>query len=158
MVLEADEGVGAAGPQEVPDEPLRARSGGHIEHPETGDRGAVLGQVLAPEELVAAADREHRRAALDRPTERVAGGSAKVGADEVLPLVLTATKEPQVRPVRVNGVAEGVRTNGDLDAAPARPLRQGEDVPAIAVDRHEIGIEVTDAQLHPPQSSQNCFT
>ena len=159
VILEADEHPPVVGlGEEIADEADLAGARRDVHDPEARDRLAHLWHVLAPEELVAAADREHRRAAGDRALELIAVLALQVGADDVLAEILAATEEVHVGPVGVPRLAGGERAGLDVDAAPLRALGQGQHVPAIAVDRHEVRIEVADAQVHRAQSSQNCPT
>src|SRR5207253_8933080 len=65
VVLEPDERSVRRIHQQIAHEALPAGAGGHVENAQPGDRGADLRHVLVSEELIAAADRENRGAALD---------------------------------------------------------------------------------------------
>src|ERR1700694_3087548 len=101
-----------------------------------------------PERLLPATDREDRGTAFDRLPQCRAIFSREIGADDVLPLVLASPEEPHVGPIRVGPLADRVRPNLHIDAAPFRALSECDDVAAIAVDVHEVGIEVGDAKVH----------
>src|SRR5206468_8585236 len=114
VVLEPDEHPAIVGlGEEVADEADLARARRHVHHPETRDRLAHFGHVLAAKELVAAADREDRGAASDRALELIAVLALEVGADNVLPKVLPAAEEVDVGPVRVPRLAAAERTRLD---------------------------------------------
>src|ERR1700693_4871773 len=98
--------------------------------------------------LVATADREDRGAAFDRLPQGRAILSGEVGTDDVLPLVLSSPEKPHIRPLRLGPLADRVRPHLHVDAAPLRTLSERDDVAAIAVDVHEVGVEVGDTQVH----------
>src|SRR5256885_5601402 len=66
MVLESDERSVRRVHQQIPDEAFPASAGRDVENPESWDRRADLRNIFVPQELVAAADREDRGAAVDR--------------------------------------------------------------------------------------------
>src|SRR5437762_3434694 len=72
----------------------------------------------------------------------------EISADDVLPLVLAAPEEPHIGPFRVGPLADRVRPHLDFDAAPLRALPERDDVAAVSVDVHEVGIEVGDVEIH----------
>src|SRR4051812_5071221 len=148
VVLESNEHPLWRFRDEVPDKALLPRLRTHIEDAEPRDRLADLGQVLRAEELVAAADQERGGSALDRLAHRGAVLLLKISADDVLALVLPAAEEEQVRPRRIEVGASGVGAHFDGDVAPAGALSQREHVAAIAVDAHEVRIEMRDAKVH----------
>ena len=67
MILEPNERSIGRIDEEIPDEALLTRARGYVEDAEARDRGTNFRDVLVSEELIAAADREDRGAALDRP-------------------------------------------------------------------------------------------
>src|SRR5438128_2520142 len=155
VVLEPDKRSIRRIHQQIAHEALPAGARGHVENAKPRDRRADLRHVLVPEELIAAADREDRGAALDRVPQGRAVLARQIGADDVLPLILTAAEEPHVGPLRVGPLANGVGPHLDADAPPFRALGERDDVAAVAVDVHQVGIEVRDPQIHDSQSSQN---
>ena len=110
------------------------------------------------QELVPATHREDRRPAFHGLLERGAVLSSEIRADDVLALILAAAEEPNIRPLRVGPFADRIRTHLGVDPAPLRPLAKRDDVPAVAINVHEVGIEVGDPQIHRAQSSQNGVT
>src|SRR5204862_6133026 len=66
----------------------------------------------------------------------------------VLFLSLPATEEQHVRPLGIGPSPDRVRADLDVDAAPLRAVAEGDDVPAVAVNVHEIRVEVGDVELH----------
>ena len=104
--------------------------------------------VEAPEQLIAAADREQRRAVLDRLAERLRL-AGEVGGDERLLAVLPAADVVEVDGARLHRVAEPDRLDVELVPAPARPLREHRDVAPVGVDVQVVGVEVADADLDP---------
>jgi len=158
VVLEPDEhSVGRLG-DEIAHEPHRSGARADIEHTKSRDRRCVLRYVLMSEQLVTAADRQRRRAVRERGLERITVRACEIGTDDVLTLVLPTAEEPEVGPVRVEALTCGESAHLDGDVAPARALREGEDVPAVAVDAHEVRIEVRDPKIHRAQSSQKGAT
>src|SRR5258708_33428071 len=94
MILEPDEHPAVVGlGEEVADEPDLARARRDVHHAQAGDRLANFGHVLAPEELVAAADREDRRAARGRAPELIPVLAPGGRPHDVLPHFLPAAAE-----------------------------------------------------------------
>src|SRR5438309_712838 len=106
VVLEADELSVRRVRKQVADKALFAGTGGDIEDADARDRRPDLGDVLVPEKLVAAADRENGSPALDRFSERRAVLPRQVRPNDVLPLVLAASEEPHIWPLRVDPLAD----------------------------------------------------
>src|SRR2546427_9257431 len=158
VVLEPDEIRVGSVDEEVPDEARVAGACRHVENPDAGNRRPSLGKVLVTQELVPATHREDRRTAVHGLLERGAVPSSQVSADDVLALVLAAAEEPDVGPIRVGPLADRIRTHLGVDPAPLRPLAERDDVPAVAINVHEVGIEMGDPQIHRAQSSQNGVT
>ena len=104
--------------------------------------------VEAAEQLVAAADGEERRAALDRLAQRVRL-RREVVRDERLLAVLAAADVEEVDLAGGHGVAacRSRRTSSSWPRAP-RALGEHGDVAAVGVDVQVVGIEVADADLH----------
>src|SRR6266850_1194834 len=148
VILEPDKDALGRPGHEIADETLLPCLRADVKHAEAGDRCSFFGQVFAPEELVAATHQEGSRAAGDRLAYRVAVRPHEVRADDVLADVLAAAEEEQIGPVRVERHARGVRANLDRDVTPPRALRERDDVAAVAVDAHEIGVKMRDAQVH----------
>src|SRR6185437_16642991 len=69
-------------------------------------------------------------------------------ADDVLPLVLASAEEPHVGPLWVGPLADRVRPNFYVDAAPLCALAQRDHIAAVAIDVHEVRVEVGDVQIH----------
>jgi len=145
VILETNEHAFRRLGDEISDETLLPRLCVHVEYTEPGDRRAGLGAVLGPEQLVAAAHQERCGTPVHRGRHGFAVLALEIGADDVLPLVLTAAEEEQVGPRWIERHPCGVRADLDADVAPASTLRERDDVAAIAVDAHEIGVEVRDA-------------
>ena len=144
MVLKSDEhAVGRLG-DEVADETQRAGARANVEHAQSRDGRRVLGNVLMSEQLVTATDRQRRGAVREGRSERVSIRADEIGTHDVLTLVLTTTEEPEVGPVRVERHASGERAHFHGNISPARALRQREDVAAVTVDVHEVGVQVRD--------------
>src|SRR5207249_4183091 len=119
VIFEADEHPPVVGlGEQVADEADLAGARRHVHDPEAGDRLPYLGHVLTPEELVAAAHREHRGTACDRALELIAVLTLEVGTDDVLPHVLAAAEEVHVGPVRVPRLTGGEGADLDVDVAP----------------------------------------
>src|SRR5437867_10205483 len=108
MVLKTDELTIRRVHEKVADKTLPAGARGDVEDADAGDGGSHLRYVLVPEELVTAAHREHRGAALYRFPQRGAVLSGEVRADDDLPLVLTSTEKPHVWPLGVGPPADRV--------------------------------------------------
>src|SRR2546428_3170127 len=106
VVLEADELSVRGVRQQVADKALFASAGGDIENADARDRRPDLGDVLVPEKLVAAADRENGSPALDRLSECRAVLLRQVRPHEVLPLVLADSEVPHILPLRVDALGD----------------------------------------------------
>src|SRR5205823_3509862 len=133
VVLEPDERSVGRIHQQIAHEALPAGASGHVENAQPWYRGADLRHVLVSEELIAAADREDRGAALDGLPQARAVLAHQIGADDVLPLILAAAEEPHVGPQWVGPFANGVGPHLDADPAPFRALGERDDVAAVAV-------------------------
>src|SRR5450756_486589 len=81
---------------------------------------------------------------------------AEIGGHQGLLLVLAAAEEDDVASIRVEPVPKAHRHHLDLYATPARPLSERDYVAPIAVDVHQIGIEMAYRQLDlsPPRSER----
>ena len=102
------------------------------------------------EQLVAAADREHRHPAVDRALERGALVLGEVGEDAALVAVLAAPHEEEVAGLEVGGAGLD-RHHLDLDAPPLGAATEAADVADVPIDGHGARIEVAEAQraAHP---------
>ena len=145
MILKSDELPIRRIHEQIADEPPLASARGDVKDPDSRDRRTRLRHVLVPEELIAATDREDRGAALDRRPERRAVRSREIGADDVLSLVLATPEKPYIWPPRVRPLADRVRPHLDLDPTPLRALRERDHIAAVAVDVHQVWIEMGDA-------------
>jgi hypothetical protein len=100
VVLEADErvalGVPGAAHDAVADVAALAGHRPRVEHADAGQDLAAARAELAPEELVAAADRQHHRARVDGLAQRGALVRHQVGGHNGLLAVLAAAEEIQV--------------------------------------------------------------
>ena len=108
--------------------------------------------VAVAEELVAAADGEHHRAVLDGLGEARALGRHHVLGDDPLVAVLAPADVDQVVGARVERLARprgGVR---EADPAPLAAPPQEQDVAAVGVDVHLLGVQRDGAELHHGRS------
>ena len=126
------------------------------EQADAGQLLAVPEAVEAAEQLVAAADRQHGRAALRRGEQRVAL-AFEVVRDERLLAVLAAADVEKVVRAGHERVVHRDAVHLELVAAPRRPPLEHGDVPAVGVDVQVLRIEVPDDDLHAARS-QYCAT
>src|SRR5439155_21759929 len=121
-----------------------AGTSGCSQHDRVLDGRRFHGNVLMYDKQATSTDRLRRGAVREGRSERVAIRADEIGTHDVLTLVLTATEEPEVGPVRVERHASGERAHFHGNISPARALRQREDVAAVTVDVHEVGVQVRD--------------
>jgi hypothetical protein len=160
MVLEAGNRPALAGnelgiEQDIADHPTLACNRVQREQADAGQLLAVPEAVEAAQQLVAAADGEHRSAAR-RGREQPLALVFEVARDERLLAVLAAADVEEV--VRA-GLQDVVRRNGlhlELVPAPRGAALEHGDVPAVGVDVQVLGIEVPDDDLHA--ATQYCGT
>ena len=113
--------------------------------------GAVEVSVRAPEELVAAADREHRgTAAAARRTP--AAFASQILRDERLLAVLPAADVEEIVLAGWTRISDRNGPDLELVAAPRRAPRQDRDVAAVGIDVQIVGIEMPDDDLHAARS------
>ena len=142
--------------QHVADHAALARDGLEREEADAGHVLAVEAAVAAAEQLVAAADREHGRASLDRLVQRLRLPH-EILRDEQLLSILPAADVVEVVLARHDRVAHPERRHLELVAAPRRPPREHGDVAAVGVDVEVVRIEVADADRRHPERSQYGF-
>ena len=136
MVLETRDGSALAGhelafEQDVADHPPLARNGVVREEADAGEQLALLVDIAAAKELVAAADGEERCAGVDRLLDR---GPLldQVRGDQRLLAVLAATDVEQVVLAGLELIADGDRRHIELVPAQGRPPRKTAMLPRSA--------------------------
>src|SRR5439155_10867213 len=121
---------------------------------EEADAGQIVAGhplVAAPEQLVAPADREQRRAALDRRVDGTRLAREIFRDDRLLAVLPAADVEEVVRP-GLEGAAQADGLHLQPVPAPRRaPLEHG-DVAAVGVDVQVVRIQVPDADPHAARS------
>ena len=150
VVLEAGQGLDHPGleltlEQDVADHPSVARDRLERQQPNTRHIFAVEASVAAAEELVAAADREERRAAFEHGLLERLGLPREVLRDEQLLAVLAAA---HVVEIVLAGHDRGVHAEGahrEVVSSECGAAREHGDVAAVGVDVEVVGIEVPDA-------------
>ena len=118
------------------------------------DEAALLprvGEVVLAQQLVAAADGEHRGVVLDEAGE-LAGLGVCPSCPEVveqgaLVEVLAAADEEEVELGQVGMVSHAHAGDARLDAAPLAALLQGDGVAPVPVEVQHIRIQMTNAQF-----------
>ena len=113
-------------------------------------QGLLAELVAVTEQLVATADGKHDRAFADRGDERLALGLRHVGGDGALVAVLPAADVEEVVGGRVDPIAGSGAGVGEADPAPLAAPAQEDDVAAVGVDVHLVGVEGEKAKLHQP--------
>ncbi len=146
MVLEADEGAALPLRDDVADaagDVLARVLGPGVEDAQAGQVVAGRRPVVAGEELVAAADGQGGHPLLDGLPERLALHVDEVGGDAPLLAVLAAAHEDEVVSLGVEPVAEVELVDLEVDAARLAAAAQADDVAAVAVEVHQLGVEVS---------------
>ena len=105
-----------------------------------------MGPEEAPEQLVPAAHQQHHRVALDRLLQRVRLGRYQVRCHDLLLAILAAAEEHRVQRGRIDPVAERRRFDLHPDAAPLAAPHQRQDIAAIPVNVHQVGVQVGEGQ------------
>ena len=146
MVFETDQRGGSQTldlrvDNDVSDEAFLAGLGFHINEADAGEALALGGLVVVAKELIAAADGEHRSACLHSTLERRLFVLEKVLVHKRLLAILATSEEEDVHVLHVLGGAASELQQLCVVIAPLRPLEQSEDVAAIAIDVHQVGIE-----------------
>ncbi len=102
-------------------------------------------------QLIAAAHRKQLGAVLHGALQRFLLELAEVVVDERLLAVLSAAEKEDIDVVHPATGAAPQLHYARLESVPLRSLDQGEDVAAVAVDVHEVGIQPPDGELHVSQ-------
>jgi len=126
---------------DVSDEALLAGLGFHVDEADAGEALSLGGLVVVAEELIAAADGEHGGARLHRALEWRLLVLEKVLVHQCLLAVLAASEEENVHILHVLGGAASELQELCVVVAPLSALEQGQDVSAIAIDIHEVGVK-----------------
>src|SRR5438067_1065125 len=152
VVLETDEGARLQSfdvrlDHDVSDEALLAGFCFDVDEADAVISLAVGGLVVVAEQLVAAADGEDLGAVLGCLLEVVALVLDEVVVDERLLAVLATAEEEDVDVGEVVGPAALNFFQFWYQAAPFRSFEQREDVAAVAVDVHQVGVEPADREL-----------
>ena len=117
----------------------RRRDGRDVEDAGAGKLGATRRAVAAPEELVAAADGEHRDP-LIAPGAQAPPGGGELGRDALLLPILPAADEHEVCLLRQR-LPEPHVDALEPDAAAAAAIGESDRVAAVGVDVHQVGVE-----------------
>ena len=122
-----------------------------------GRRAGIRAQLVAvAEELEPPAHAEHDRAARRRLVQRLALGRDEVDRAQALVAILAAAEVEEVVRVGVDRLAQPRRRHPEADPAPRAAALEHEQVAAVGVDVHEVGVQRADAQLShgasPPSS------
>jgi len=157
VILEAGQsppltGLELALEEDVADHPPLAGHGVEREQPDPGQLVAALVAIEAPEQLVAAADREQRSAALDSSANAFAVGREGRG-DQLLLAVLPAADVVEVVLAGPHNVVRTEPSHLDLVSAPGRAAGQHRHVAAVGVDVEVVREEVTDDNSHSASSA-----
>lgn len=117
-----------------------------VKDADAGDNSALVVHVAVAEKLEATTDGEDGHIRFDS----IADGRAffdKVISDPALFAVLAAADEQEVEFGRDERVTDGDFDHRAFDAAGAAAVPEGNNVAAVAVDVHNVGVEVRDADL-----------
>jgi hypothetical protein len=130
----------------VADEAALAGFGGDVDEADARESLALGCRVVMAEELVAAAHGQHDSAGGHRALQRRLLVLDQVFVDQRLLAVLSAAEEEHVDLVHMPGGAAPELDESGFEVSPLRTLEQRENVAAVAVDVHEVGIEPTDRE------------
>src|SRR5216684_2343212 len=148
VILEADEGlwveVGHVGVDDhIANESALAGLGANVDEADAGEALAVGGQVVVAEELVAATHGQHAGAACYRALERGLLGLDEVFVYQRLLAILAAAEKEDIDVLHALGGAAPQLDQPGVEVAPFGSLEQREDVAAIPVHVHEVGVQPT---------------
>src|SRR5262249_17123412 len=130
----------------VADQPRAGLAHGvHVEQPNASDL-LLAKRVGVAEQLVSAADAEHDGPARRGGVQRLALPLQHVPSTQPLVAVLAAAEVEEVVRVRIERLAEPAAGELKADATPAAAPFEHEQVAAIRVDVHQIGIQRAHAQ------------
>ena len=124
---------------QIADHAVFAAHGVRTEDTNAVEPGAVHGFEILAEQLVQAADHEHRHAVRGERTQGVRAGE-QVVCDFLLPVVLSAAAENQVHMFRPR-VALVVFVENRVVAVQRQPAHDGEHVAPISVDVHILRVQ-----------------
>jgi len=151
VVFETDERLGVERfdlgvDDDVADEALLAGLRAYVDHSDAGKFFALGGLVVVAEQLVAAAHREDHRPVVHRLLEWRLLELEQIFVDERLLAVLAAAEKEDVDLLHpLDGAAAELDQFG-VEASPLGALEQREDVAAVAVDVHQVGVEPADGE------------
>jgi hypothetical protein len=130
----------------VADEALFPRLRADVDHADAWESFAVGGLVVVAEQLVAATYSEDGGAAVHRSFQRRLLELEQVLVDERLLAVLAAAEEEDVDLLHLRARAAPELDQLRLVSAPLGALEQREDVAAVAIDVHQVGIKPADRE------------
>src|SRR3990170_51893 len=148
VILEADERRAPemrAADYDIADEPSRRRPGvfgGEIEESHSHEVLAVAGTVVVPQQLIAAAHRQDDGSGCGGLAQGGTFHGAEVLDGEALLAVFATPDEVQIVLAWDHGIAEAALLDAHYDAPPLRAMRKRHEVPAVAVEIEQIGIQV----------------
>ena len=148
VVLEAHHLPGIRREHHVADAAVGERAGMaglEVEDADAGDAAAFVVDVTVAEELEAAADGQHWHAVIDRLVKGRTFGLEVVGNAALL-AVLPPADVKEVERGGVEVVAHGDVDHFEVDAACGAAVAEGDDVAAVAVDVHDVWVEVGEAE------------
>jgi hypothetical protein len=156
VVLEARQRVPLPGlelalEQYVADHPLGSRDRVQREQADPRELGSSQVAVRASEQLVAAADREHRGSA-GRSLEHTVALPRQILGHERLLAVLAAADVEEVVLAGNDRLTERNRAHLDVVSPPRGATDEDGDVAAVGVDVQVVRIEMPDRDLHAARS------
>src|SRR5438132_8089444 len=151
MVLEADQrpslAVQVGFDEHVANVPLWAGHAADVKQTGAGQLLTLDGGVALAQQLIAAADRQQRRAVFDGLADSLAFLTQEIGRDHRLLAILAAAEEDQVCLGRIERVSQGQLLDFELDTPPLRSTPERQHVAAIAIDAHQVRVEVNEPNL-----------
>ena len=152
VVFESDDLAAVSRKDHIADAAVGSRAGVtgfEVEDADAGDDAALMVDVAMAKELKATTDGEDGHVSFDG----LADGGAffhQVGGDATLFAVLPAADEEEIEVIRRKWVANGHVDHLAFDTTDAATVLEGDDVAAVAVDVHDVGIQMGDAKFHLP--------
>src|SRR5207249_1170495 len=120
----------------------------HIEDANAGKLIAISVTVEVPSQLIPTTYRKHNEATLGGVLERLPLHGPKVVRDAALLAILSPADERHVIGGRVERCANVQIGYLELDAAGLAAAAQADDIASVAVDVHELRVEMSEPQPH----------
>ena len=145
---QAPAALGAAPELVVSDHALLGAHGVEIYRADEVAALAVVGLIVVPQHLVAAADGQEGDAVVDGGTDLPILAPVQILQQHLLLEVLPAADEHQVEVRKPRLGADGQPGDLSVDAPPAQAALQAQHVPPVAVEIQHVRVHMADFQFH----------